>query len=108
MIDTKLHCPDCATGYLRKLSDEELLTMFPMSRASQCIRHPEELKTQYGISPKGNMYEILAKPNRVGMYCDKCGHFHDMDERSLKWANDKRNTGKPKSLKIKGYGNYRR
>jgi hypothetical protein len=105
-MNTKIHCPDCATGYLRRLSDEELLRMFPMSRASQCVRHPEELRTQYVISPKGNMYEIWAKPNRVGMYCEECGHFHDMDERSLKQANNSRYQGKPKTHKIKGYGNY--
>jgi len=104
----KIHCPDCATGYLRVLSDEELLRMFSSCRAAECVRHPEELKTRYGISSRGNMYEIWARPRRIGMYCDECGHFHDMDERSLKWAHDKRNKSKPQSFKIKGYGNYHR
>ena len=105
-MKSKLHCPDCATGYLRILSDEELLKMFPSCRAAICVRDPNMMKTQYSFSRSGEMHEHWGKPKRIGVYCDECGHFHDMDERSLSWANDSRNKGKPKSLKIKGYGNY--
>jgi len=108
MSKYQIHCPDCQTGYLRVLSDKELLKMFPSCRAAMCVIHPEELRTQYGISSRGNMYEIWAKPKRIGVYCDSCGHFHDMDERSLKQARKSHTINKPKSVRIKGYGNYHR
>ena len=106
MSKNKIHCPDCATGFLRVLSDEELLRMFPMCRASECVKHPEMLHTQYGISSRGNMYERWGRPKRIGVYCDNCGHFHDMDERSLKDAINPASRSKPKEVKIRGYGNY--
>ncbi len=107
MTKTQLHCPDCATGYLRVLSDEELLKMFPTCRAAECVRHPEMLKTQFWIHPRTmEMHERWARPRRIGVYCDKCGHFHDMDERS--YSGDIKGRNMPKSYNIKGYGNYHR
>lgn len=106
-MNGKLHCPDCATGTLRVLSDEELVKMFPMSRAASQVGHPEDWHIQYFFGRDGDIHERWAKLHRIGVYCDKCGHFHDMDERSLKQARNNRDTrNKPKSLKIKGYGNY--
>ncbi len=109
MTKSQLHCPDCATGYLRVLSDEELLMMFPMSRAAECVKHPETLNTQYWFHPGSlEMHEIWARPRRIGVYCDKCGHFHDMDERSYKSSTKCQDKNSPKLYKIKGYGNYHR
>lgn len=100
-MNPQIHCPDCS-GTLRILSDEELLKMFPSSRAAFCVQHPETLKTQTWIHPRtGEMHERWGKPKRIGLYCDKCKHFHDVDERSIKHP-----TNKPKSLKIKGYGKH--
>ena len=108
-MTNKIHCPDCATGFLRVLSNEELLKMFPTSRATECVKHPEKLRTQYWIHPRTmEMHETWAKPNRIGVYCDKCGHFHDMDERSYNSAIKEQNGHPLKSYKIKGYGNYHR
>ena len=103
---TKIHCPDCQMGTLRVLSSEELIEMFPTSRAAECVRHPEELKTQYWMHPRTfEMHERWGKPKRVGLFCDKCNHFHDADERSVK-RTFKDDDTKPKSVNIKNYGKH--
>jgi len=102
----KIHCPDCP-GFLRVLNSEELLEMFPTSRASEFARHPEMSKTQYWIHPRTfEMHERWGKPKRVGLYCDKCGHFHDIDERGLVESKYNRKVVKIGVKKIKGYGTY--
>lgn len=105
---TNIHCPECQKGVLRVLSSEEVLRMFPMSRAIEGIKYPESLKTQYWMHPStGEMHEIWARPKYICVYCDICKHSHDMDERSMKRTKS-HPEDKPKSYKIKGYGKYHR
>jgi len=99
MINIKLKCPDC-DGFLRILSNKELIQKFPSSRAADCAKDPSMLHDHLVMLPNGYVKTIYAKPRRIGVYCDKCGHFHDMDERGL------RNQIKTKAADIKHYGTY--
>lgn len=106
-MTNRIHCPDCSTGFLRVLSDEELLRMYPMSRAAEFAKHPEIARTQYWGHPRtGEIHERWGRPKRVGVYCDNCHHFHDMDERGLKETKHNNKDTNIGVKKIKGYGVY--
>jgi len=91
---TPIHCPDCQTGNLRVLSSEEVVNNFPMSRSHTWIT---------STSKRNYRENEWKKPKYVLLYCDKCRHYHDADERSVTHA-IRTKQDKPSSIRIRGYG----
>ena len=74
---TKIHCPDCAQGFLRKAKNDEEAKLY-----------------NYMCLPRGQ--------DEIVVICDICQHSHVMKDYNFYHPNDK----KIKTQKIKGYGTY--